>query len=419
MRSEQAKHEVRPAAEFNPYAPGYDADPSAELDRLRGQAPVQYWEKGRGWLVFRYEEALAVLRDNKRFSANRADWEFHSVLGTAALIPELAEFMKTSLFALSGANHARVRKLVSPAFSPRAIERLRPEIQALVDEVLDAAAVHGTVNVARDIAELIPGRVMSSMLKIPKAREALFMRFTRACIKNFLPGLVEPSEVEALRQDIREGIALIHDTIEERRREPLPEDILTTLIQTEEQGERLNTRELMSLVSALLVGGFETTAHLICFTTYNLLERPELLARVRAEPELLKSVIEEVLRFDNFWKAGIVRYALEDVELGGVTLKKGQMVLLMIGSALRDEQAFPQAAVFDVSRDLGPSVAFGHGIHYCLGASLARLEVQLTVGTLVRRFPEARLLRPPVFGPHPVIRKMESLDVQLRAEVKA
>ncbi len=420
MPSDPTKSEAaRPTAAFNPYAPGYDVNPFPELERLRQQATVQYWEQGRAWLVSRYDDAVSVMRDSKRFSSNRADWEFAASVGLTAQVPEMAELSRSGLLSLSNADHARVRKLVSPAFTPRATERLRGEIQAIVDELLDAAAARGTVNVVTDISGLVPARVIGSMLKIPKGRESLFLRYTEAALRGFMPGLIAPSDVEGVRRDIREGIALLRETIEDRRRHPLPEDMLTTLIQTEEQGDRLNTQELLALVSSLIVGGFETTVHLIGFTVYHVLQRPELLAQVRAEPELLKGVIEEVLRFDNFSKLGIARYALEDVELGGVTLRKGQMLLILLPSALRDATAFPQAEVFDVRRNAATSIAFGHGVHYCLGANLARLEVQIAVDSLVRRFPALRLVGPPRFGPHALIRKMESLEVRLLPETSA
>ncbi len=405
----------RPAVDFNPYAPGYDQNPYPALEKLRAEARIQYWPAGRSWLVSRYDDAIAVLRDNKRFTADRSAWELNAVLGTAVIIPELQEMNKHGLFSLANQDHARVRKLVSPALTPRAIERLKPEIQAIVDEVLDDAASKGTIDVTLDFAEKIPARVIGSMLKIPKGREELFQRFTDAVVKCFLPGLVSPQEMEGLRADMREGIALVKGTIEDRRNAPLENDILTTLIQTEEQGDKLNGGELLALVSALIVGGFETTIHLIAYTLYNLLHRPEVLAQVKAEPDLLRNTIEEVLRHDNFGKVGIARYALEDVELGGETIKKGQMVLLMLGSALRDGAAFDKAEVFDIRRNTNASIAFGHGVHYCLGANLARLEVQLAVGAFLNRFPNMKLLGQPTFGQHPVIRKMESLRVQLNA----
>jgi cytochrome P450 len=413
MQHDETKQSAaHPAVDFNPYAPGYDQNPYPALEKLRAEPQLQYWPTGRAWLVSRYDEALSVLRD-KRFTPDRSEWEFSAMMGAAGLIPELEELNKHGLFSLSNQDHARVRKLVSPALTPRAIERLRPDIQAIVDEVLDAAAARGTIDVTLDYAEKIPARVIGSMLKIPKGREELFQRFTDAVVKCFLPGLVNPQELDGLRADVREGLELVKATIEERRNAPLENDILTTLIQTEEQGDKLNKEELLALVAALIVGGFETTVHLIAYTVYNLLQRPEVLAQVKAEPELLRNAIEEVLRHDNFGKIGIARYALEDVELSGTTIKKGQMVLLMLNSALRDEAVFDKAQVFDVRRNTNASIAFGHGAHYCLGANLARLEVQLAVDGLLRRFPEMKLLAPPSFGQHPVIRKMEALQVQL------
>ncbi|HEY0093180.1 MAG TPA: cytochrome P450 [Archangium sp.] len=403
--------ETKQRVHFNPYAPGYDQNPYPVLEKLRAEAGLQYWPPGRAWLLSRYDDAVAVLRD-KRFTPDRSEWEFSSMMGADALIPELAELNKYGLFSLANQDHARVRKLVSPALTPRAIERLRPEVQAIVDEVLDDAATRGTLDVTSDYAGRIPSRVICSMLKIPKGREELFQRFTDAVVKCFLPGLVNPQEMDGLRADIREGLELVKATIEDRRKNPLENDILTTLIQTEEQGDKLNKEELLALVTALIVGGFETTMHLIGFTVFHLLQRPEVLAQVKAEPELLRNTIEEVLRHDNFLKMAVVRYALEDVELGGTTIKKGQMVMILLGSALRDGTAFDKAEVFDVRRNTNASIAFGHGAHYCLGANLARLEVQVAVEGFLRRFPKVKLAGEPSFGQHPTMRKMESLQVE-------
>ncbi|WNG25931.1 cytochrome P450 [Cystobacter fuscus] len=414
MSQEQTKSEAK-TCPFNPYAPGFDVNPYPALKELRTHAPISYWDPGKGWIVTRYEDVITVLRDNNRFSPNPADWEFASTLGRAAMFPEMEEISRSSLLVLSDADHARVRRLVSPAFTPRAVEWLRPQVQAIVDELLDAAAAKGTVNVVSDIADPIPARAMGSLLKIPKEREVPFQRFTEAVIKSLSPIMLPPEEVEAVRQDMREGLALLRETIEERRRNPKENDILTTLIQTEEQGDKLSTAELLSLVAALIVGGFETTVHLIGFTMSNILRRPELFAQLKAEPELIKNTIEEVLRHDSFFKLGLSRYAREDVELGGVKIKKGQRLFLMANSAMHDEAAFPDPETFDVRRNTTATVSFGNGMHFCLGVHLARLEGRLTVGTLLARFPDMKLVKPPAFGPHPSLRKMETLEVQLLA----
>ena len=331
-----------------------------------------------------------------------------------ALIPEKDELLRSNLFSMPDADHARVRKLVGPAFTPRAVEWLRPEVQAIVDELLDAAEKKGTVNLVSDIADPFPARVMSSLLKIPKGREVLFQRFTEASIKSILPTLIPAAELATVRQDIREGIVLLRETIEERRRNPRDNDILTTLIQTEEQGDKLSTPELLSLVASLIVGGFETTVHLIGFTLSHILRRPALFAQLKTEPELVKNVLEEVLRFDNFGKLGLTRYAREDLELRGVKIKKGQRVFLMTNSAMHDEAAYPQPETFDVRRGNTSNVAFGNGMHFCLGVHLARLEGRLAVGSLLQRFPDMQLVKPPAFGPHPALRKLETLEVRLR-----
>lgn len=398
---------------FNPYAPGFDADPYPALTQLRTQAPIHYWEEGRGWLLSRYDDIVAVLRDSNRFTPDQSMWEFASTAGQPTQIPELDEVFKRILFALSNEDHARVRKLISPALTPRAIERLRPEIQAIVDELLDTMSVKGTVNMVSDCAEHVPSRVIGSMLKMPKGREALFQGFSDAVVKCALPGLMMPDDMARVRTSVREGVAMVNQAIEERRSNPMQNDILTNLIQVEEQGDKLSKEELLSIVTSLIVGGFDTSIHLIGFTILNLLRRPEVFTQVKAEPELVKNLIEEVLRYDYFIKMGVARYALEDVELGGVTIKKGERLLILVGGAMRDEAAFSKAELFDLCRNTSATLAFGHGAHYCIGANLARMEVQIVVRSLLRRFPEMKLVGEPTFGPHPIMRRLTTLHVAL------
>ena len=416
MIQNEREQSARTAIDFRPYAPGFDENPHPVFQQLRQQAPVYYWADGRSWVVSKHDDILSLVRD-KRFTPDRAKWEHAGQGSVDHIIPELQELNRDGLFSLSDQAHARVRKLVSPALTPRAIERLRPEIQAIVDEVLDAVATKGTIEVVSDFADQIPARVIGSMLKIPRGREQLFQSFTYAVVKTFMPGLVAAEDIPGLRKDIAEGIRLVSETIEDRRRNPLEDDILTNLIQTEEQGDRLSKAELLSLVSALIVGGFETTVHLIGFTVLNMLRRADVFEQVKAEPELVKNLVEEVLRHDNFGKLGIARYALEDVEISGVTIKKGQMAILSLSSGLRDESVFDRADVFDIRRNTTASIAFGNGAHFCIGANLARLELHVAIATMIRRFPEMRLASEPTFGPHPVIRKLDKLLVELHPSV--
>lgn len=413
QQQQTSQSEGRPAAIYNPFAPGFDKDPSPTYEKLREQAPVYYWEEGHGFLVSRFDDIMAVLRD-ERFTSDRTTWEFASTLDLRQTIPAFEEMNRGSLFSLSNKDHARVRKLVSPSLTPRAVERLRPDVQRIVDEALERAGDSDTLDVAKHFADHIPARVIAAMLKIPAMGEGAFERFAGAVVVSLLPSLLTPEQRERMTKEVTEGVALVREVIEERRRAPLENDILTTLIQTEEQGDKLNADELLSLVAALIVGGSETTVHLIDFTVLNLLERPAVFEQVKAEPELLRGVLDEVLRYDFFGKRGIARFATEDLELAGVKIRKGQMLMLMLGSGLRDHAAFNDADVFDIRRQTNASIAFGQGAHYCIGANLARLEGQVAVGTLLRRYPEMQLLEPPVFGAHPAIRKMESLKVRLR-----
>ncbi|WP_437841895.1 cytochrome P450 [Sorangium sp. So ce1153] len=402
----------RPTVEFNPFAPGYTEDPYPVYARLR-EAPVRYWEEGHGWIISRHNEIQAILRDS-RFTADRAAWAHASAFGVGS-IPEVEELNRHGLFSLPDRDHARVRKLVSPALTPRAVERLRPMVQAIVDERLDAIAGKGVIDLVHDFSEHIPVRVISSMLHIPQQHDAAFHRFADSAVKQLFMMLMTPEEIQRMVVGIREGMAMLGEVIEERRRNPIEGDMLTSLIQSEEQGDRLSKPELVSLVAALLVGGSETTVHLIAFMVLNLLKRPEVLAEAQRDPELMKGVVDEVLRFDSFGKFGTFRYATEDVELGGARIAKGEMVVLFFSAALRDEAAYPDPDKFDPRREAAGSLAFGGGAHYCIGANLARLEGQVAVSSLLRRFPGLKIESQPTFGPHPAIRKMDSFKLRLGA----
>jgi cytochrome P450 len=328
--------------------------------------------------------------------------------------PEFLLSMRQGLGSPNAQDHARVRRVVSPLLTPRAVERYRPAIQQIVDEALDTAPPGDTLDAVRDFAEHIPVRVIGHIFGIERERYPTFQRLSDGVLQQIVPALLPSEQREQVFQDIREGLDMVGEVIEERRRRPTEGDMLSALLHAEAQGDRLTKEELKSLVTSLLVGGSETTVHLIGFVTRHLLDRPELVGQIEREPELLKGVVEEVLRFDNFGKAGIVRYATEDVELGGVLIKKGQMVMPLLGAALRDPAAYPDADRLDPRREGGMNLAFGHGAHFCIGASLARLESQVAVGTLLRRFPAMQLAAPPVFVSHPVLRKLSTLKIRLR-----
>jgi len=398
---------------YKPYRPGFDVDPFPVYARLRESAPIFYWEEGRSWVLSRHEDVVAILRDD-RFVTDRRHWEHTEPYHASLRMPALELFMKHSLISLSIADHQRVRRLVAPAFSPRAIELLRPMVHEIVDDILDSLAGRETLDVVRDFAEPIPNRVLSRMLKLPREHEEPFRRFAEAIVQ-LLNLQLPPEELTRVSAPIPEALSLIEQVIEDRRRNPIADDVLTTLVQAEERGARLSRAELLALIMALIAAGVEATIYSISYTIYNLLCAPAALAEVRKTPALVKCSFEETLRFDNFLKFGVIRFATEDVDLHGVKIRKGQMVTGLLGSAMRDHAVFPGGDTFDIHRDTSASIAFGAGIHHCLGVSLGRLEGQIAVGAFLHRYPELRLAGPPVFGTHAFIRKMESFPVIVRA----
>jgi cytochrome P450 enzyme len=250
------------------------------------------------------------------------------------------------------------------------------------------------------------------VLAIPARFESKFRGFATAMIELINPWL-SPDDAGRAMALIPDGVALLEELVAERRRSP-GDDLLSTLIHHEEEGERLTSEELLSLVGAIIIAGADTTTHLISYSVWNLLRHPDQLALLRAEPSLLRNAIEEVLRFDSFGKLGNPRYALEPYPLGDVTVRKGQMIIALLPAALRDPEVFPDPDRFDIRRDTSRSITFGSGPHYCMGAALARLEGEVTIGRLLRAFPDMALAAPPTYARHVSMRCMATLPVSLR-----
>ncbi|WP_437934128.1 cytochrome P450 [Sorangium sp. So ce341] len=394
-----------PVLHFKPDAPGFDANPYPAYTELRESAPVYFWPDAQSYVVSRFDDVAAVLRDPRLATDPVAAGLRAPDAGLPAAIRGPFE---RSLFRLAPKDHARVRRAVSPAFTPRACDRLRPMIQRIVDEALAPFEGKGEIEVA-EFADFIPLRVISAMLDIPGEHEKTFRDFGEALIKTIDPRLT-PEAYAAVVAPVPAGMALLRELIAERRGR-LGDDLLSTLIRAEAEGDRLSEDEMLGLVAAIIAAGSETTVHFICFGVMSLLCVPERAAAVRAEPALLRSAMEELLRFDNFGKGGIVRYCTEDVEIGGVNIARGSIIVAILPAALRDPRAIPDADRYDPRRQHEEILSFGLGPHYCLGASLARLEGEIAVGTLLRRFADMRVVGEPTYAGHPTLRKLSSLRV--------
>lgn len=398
------------AIRFNPDDPEYIRDPYPTYRLLREHAPAYWWADGRAWVFSRYHDVVAILRDS-RFSLDVQDWE-HAQVSTEAQTSEFERLTAKALFTLPPAEQQRVRRLARRAFTPRALEWLRTAVQEVVDERLRQAEQAGPFDLARDLADAIPVRVIGLMLGVPAEESQRFVRFGASVSNTARPG-VSHAERERLLQPFADGLALLRGLIAAREQQP-GTDVLSALVAARDGEERLSEEEILALVLSLITAGTETSAHLICFGVLSLLRHPDQLALLRREPDLMRTAIDEILRYDSFGKNGVARFALQEAEIHGVTITKGQMVFPLLPSALRDPEVFPDPDVFDIRRDATHNIAFGIGLHHCIGAPLARLQGEVALQTLVQRYPGLALAGEPSFVNDPLLRKMASLPVRLR-----
>jgi cytochrome P450 enzyme len=399
---------------FNPADPAYLADPYPTYRRLRSEAPVYWWDRGYMWLLSRHADVESTLKD-PRFSTDVRHWRFfQDIEGWPAIISAVNE---SGLFQVSRGDHTRIRKLVAPSFTPRATEKREAQVQQVVDELLADVDPTQTFDLVERFAEQLPIRVISQILGIPPEHDAAFRDWGQKLIQITFPVLPVEERLE-IAQQVAPGFELLERVIEERRASP-GDDLLSGLIHAQEQDDRLSKNELLSLVGGLVTAGSETTVHLLAFSVLELLRHPDVLARVKADFERLPGVIEEVLRHDNFGAMGTPRYPLEDVEIRGQAIPKGDMVMCLLSAAMHDEEVWPDAERFDIDREPAPNLSFGRGAHFCLGAHLARAEARIALRTLLTRFPALSLAGEPTYRPHPLIRYMSSLPLRLQPAADA
>jgi cytochrome P450 len=288
-------------------------------------------------------------------------------------------------------------------------------VQRVVDATLSEAIRGDALDVRRDLAEWLPLRVIADMLAIPATHEATFRAFSAAVISAANPWLAPEALLRAATV-ANAGRAALLEVIEARRGN-LGDDLLSDLIRAEEAGDRLSSVELVSLIAGLVVAGSDTTVHALCFAVLDLLRHPEAWRAVVADRSLLRNAIEETLRHEPFGKFGAIpRYALEDTEIRSTLIPRGELAMPVIAATARDPSVYPDPDAFDLRRTLSSTLVFGVGPHVCLGVALARLELEVALGTLIERFPSMRLIdETPAFRPNPQMRDMESLRVALAA----
>lgn len=408
--------QFRPSFILNTSDPAYIRDPYPTYRWLRENAPAYVWPGNDAVVFTRYRDVKAIFGD-LRFTTDFRTWEHASVERRA---PEHAEYhvlIDNWVLSLPEIDHVRVRKLVSVALTRKSLEQLRGRIKSAVDEALSAAIEdegEGDTLDIRRFADSLPLRIIGDMFKIPPELQADFQAFGRATTLSINPTL-SPEAFAQTIAGMHTWIGMLRGLIAERRKRPLPEDLLSMLIAARDNDARLSENEMLALIHALLTAGTDSAVHAICFAVYTFLRHPEALAELRRDPTLLRNAVEESLRFDPFNKSGNTRFCLEAMEFNGVPLRRGQMISLFRAAALRDPEVFPEPDRFDIRRDLSQAINFGFGSHLCLGAALARMELEIATSALMlERFPAMALLEEPVFEDHYLFRPMKRLMVRLR-----
>jgi cytochrome P450 len=370
-------------------SPSFFADPYPLLHRMRAEEPIHWHPLLNFWVLTRYDDIQAITRD-PRFSAARAEQ-----LGTGvseAMLPKLQvclDFVSHFMVFRDPPRHTVLRGLVAKAFTPQVIEGLRPSIQDIVDEMLDLVEDNGSMDVVRDLAFPLPAMVIAKMLGVPRSQTDAFKGWTTDLFALFNAGIATDPAVEgghrgavALQQFFRELIAA--------RREKPTDDLLSKLIAAEEQGTVLSEDELVSTCTLLLIAGHETTTHLIGNAVLALLRNPTEMQKLRDDPGLIEDAVEEFLRYEGA-ALMLSRRALEDVEIGGATIRAGEIATGVLHAGNRDPAIFTDPDRLDITRKGVKSLAFGHGIHYCIGAALARLEARIVISEIIGRLPKLRL----------------------------
>jgi cytochrome P450 len=357
------------------------ADPYAGYARLREAGPVHRVAGTDGlpaWLVTRYEDVRQALAD-PRLSLDKAHARPGSYRGLA-----LPPALDANLLNMDPPDHTRVRRLVSRAFTPRRIARLREPVRATAGALLDAMAPLGRTDLIAAYAAPLPIAVICELLGVPEGDRPDFRSWTDALV------VPDPTRPGRAKEAVGALLAFFAGLLARKRAEPA-DDLLSAMIAVRDEEDRLSEDELMSLAFLILFAGYENTVHLIGNATLALLENPGQLAALRADPARLGPAVEELVRYDGPAPLAIRRFPTEDVVIGGVTVPAGETVLLSLAAAHRDPRRFPEPDRLDLGRDATGHLGLGHGIHYCLGAPLARLETGIALGALLERFPRLEL----------------------------
>ena len=392
--------------------------PYPRYEELRRSAPVsRAFSKqllgGTGYMLTRHEDVL-LLHNDVRFSSDPTNTSQGSSLLMRHL-PRMFRLLMSSMVYKDDPDHARLRRLVNKAFTPRMVQQMTGEIERIVTELFDKVEQRGgeTIDLVGDVAVPLPLSVISTMLGVGDEDRNEF----HVLVERFVVRLGSGSTADAMRAvPTARKLYAVLERLAEQRRAQTDDGLISALLEASEDGDSLSPDEVMAMIFLLMLAGHDTTANLIGSSAVALIEHPEQAERLRAEPALIPTAVEELLRFTTPVPCGAARTLLDDVEVGGTTMAKGSKVLGMIISANRDESVFENPDDLDLAREPNRHLTFAFGKHFCLGNQLARLEGQIAIGELVRRFPAMRLAVPRDalrYKPVQALRGFRNLPLQL------
>jgi cytochrome P450 len=381
---------------LDPKDPAFYNNPYPYYQLLRDQAPVFYWRDFDLWCFTRHADVEAILRD-RRFGRQISHLANREELGLPEERQDLQPFYhvdRNGMLDMEPPAHTRLRGLVQKAFMARQIERLRPRIAELSHQLINQIETQGSCDLLHAFATPIPVLVIAEILGVPTVMSGQFLEWSHAMVKMYQLGRTPDQERAAVRA-AQEFVEYLRSYVTERRNKP-QDDLITKLIEVQVAGEKLTEEELISNCILLLNAGHEATVNVIGNGVLALLNHPDQLARFRRQPELISVAVEELLRYDtplHLFK----RWVLEDLEINDQKLQFGSEVAVLLGAANHDPSVFSEPEKLDITREKNPHVSFGAGIHYCLGAPLARLELQTSLPILFERLPELHLTAPPQY----------------------
>ena len=409
VRALQFREWSKSGVTYNPLTPRVYLNPYPKYAELRVKDPVHWSPMLEAWVISRYAEADAILRDHKRFSNYTADQRRRRGPRAAGIENPGG----VSMLFLDPPNHTRLRALVSKAFAPPAIAALSERIDGIVRELIDQIPHPAKFDLIETIAYPLPVIVMAELLGVPVSERAQFKHWSDKRARVLEP-TITPPEVQEANRATHEMDAYFRGVIEERRQSPR-EDLISTLVAAEEAGDKLSSDELLVMLRLLMIAGNETTTNLIGNGMLALLQNREQLQLLRSQPTLMEQAVEELLRYDTPVQLDF-RIAKTDLELGGKKIAAQQGVLTLLGAANRDPAVFPDPDRLDITRRNAGHLAFGRGIHHCLGAPLARLEGRAAFSALLERFSDLYLLKERAdFRDNVVLRGLRKLPIGGRA----